>query len=142
MAKPVKRRQFTLDKDVMLLTQVSSQQPFLALCGSIMDVRDSVDKNLASLDEFDRPNFEGKKVQARFTLLTRDHANSTAASARASGVVEDVNETTILLDELASKMKVQTMKTSDVQVLINVLWRLKRKFGEVTRQATDRQRRL
>ncbi|KAF0706950.1 hypothetical protein AaE_013864 [Aphanomyces astaci] len=69
-----------------------------------MDVWDSVARNLATVGDFDRPQFDGKKAQARFAILLRDHRDDNRASMRASGVAEEVTEKTILLDDLATQV--------------------------------------
>ncbi|ETW05262.1 hypothetical protein H310_04226 [Aphanomyces invadans] len=104
MTTPVKRRVFTEREDVLLLTQVSVEMPFLAHRGKIMDVWESVARNLATIGEFDRPNFDGKKAQARFLILLRDHRDSNNASQRASGAAEHVTEKTVLLDDLCNQV--------------------------------------
>ncbi|ETV94607.1 hypothetical protein H310_11868 [Aphanomyces invadans] len=104
MTTSVKRRVFTEREDVLLLTQVSAEMPFLARRGKIMDVWDSVARNLATIGEFDRPQFDGKKAQARFLILLRDHRDNSNASRHASGAAENVTEKTILLDNLCNQV--------------------------------------
>ncbi|ETW04512.1 hypothetical protein H310_04766 [Aphanomyces invadans] len=69
-----------------------------------MDVWDSVARNLATMGEFDRPQFDGKKAQARFLILLRDHRESNNASQRASGAAENVTEKIILLHDICNQV--------------------------------------
>ncbi|RHY22265.1 hypothetical protein DYB32_009549 [Aphanomyces invadans] len=70
----------------------------------IMDVWDSVARNLNTLEEFDRRHFDGKEAQAHFNILLRDHRNRNAASQRASGVDEEERDKTVLLDDLCAQV--------------------------------------
>ncbi|ETW01631.1 hypothetical protein H310_06262 [Aphanomyces invadans] len=126
MTTPVKKRRvFTEREDVLLLTQVSVEMLFLARRGKIMDVWDSVARNLATIGEFDRPQFDGKKAQARFIILLRDHRDNNNASRRASGAAENVTEKTILLDDLCNqadeaKQEVGRRMTQEIEEASNV----------------------
>ncbi|ETV71865.1 hypothetical protein H257_12998 [Aphanomyces astaci] len=104
MSTPQKRRQFTERQDILFLTQIRVEMPFLARRGKIMDVWDSVARNLATVGGFDRPQFDGKKAQARFAILLRDHREDNRASMRASCVSEDVTEKAIMLDDIATQV--------------------------------------
>ena len=104
MPTPSKRRVFTDREDVLLLTQISAESPHLARRGTIMDVWESVARNVASLAEFDRPLFDGKKAQGRFHILMKEHRSKSAASERASGASEEVTEKVVLLDNLRSQV--------------------------------------
>ncbi|ETW08089.1 hypothetical protein H310_02451 [Aphanomyces invadans] len=67
-----------------------------------MDVWDSIARNLNTLAKFDRHQFDGKKAQAQFNILLRDHGERNNASQRTSGVDEEVTEKTIHLDDLSA----------------------------------------
>ncbi|RHY28473.1 hypothetical protein DYB32_005951 [Aphanomyces invadans] len=104
MTPQSKRRLFTEREDVLLLTQVMAEIPHLARRGTIMDVWESVARNLGALGEFDRPLFDGKKAQARFAILLRDHRDHNQHAQRASGAAEDQTERSILLDDLLAQV--------------------------------------
>ncbi|ETW04114.1 hypothetical protein H310_04474 [Aphanomyces invadans] len=123
MTTPIKRRVFSEREDVLLLTQFSAEMPFLARRGQIMDVWDSVARNLATL--FDRPQFDGEKAQGRFLILLRDNRDNKNASRRASGAPENVTEKTILLDDLYKQVDKANQKedrrmTQEIEEASNV----------------------
>jgi hypothetical protein len=100
MSNSGKRRNFTNEDDVMLLRQVSLEMPFQARRGLVMERWASVAAALHGSNEFSRPDIDGKKACNRFTLLLDMHRRSDNDAARASGVEEDVDEKTVLLDDL------------------------------------------
>ncbi|ETW05542.1 hypothetical protein H310_03294 [Aphanomyces invadans] len=69
-----------------------------------MSAWDSVARNLISSGEFDRPKFDGKKTQARFAIMLRDHQDRNETSAKASGAAEECIERRILLDDLLAQV--------------------------------------
>ncbi|RHY28069.1 hypothetical protein DYB32_006285 [Aphanomyces invadans] len=78
-----------------------------------MDVWDSVARNLNTLDEFNRRHFDGKRAQARFNLLLRDHKERNVASNRPSGSDEVVDERVVLLDDLSSQVEEAKKEEAD-----------------------------
>ncbi|ETW02056.1 hypothetical protein H310_05670 [Aphanomyces invadans] len=69
-----------------------------------MSAWDCVARNLISSGEFDRPEFDGKKAQARFAIMLRDHQDRNETSAKASGAAEEYTEHRILLDNLLAQV--------------------------------------
>ena len=70
----------------MLLRQVTSEIPFLARHGQIMDKWTAVAKALASSDEFSRPDFDAKKASNRFNALLDAHKKRKREAEQASGL--------------------------------------------------------
>ncbi|ETV65065.1 hypothetical protein H257_18152 [Aphanomyces astaci] len=101
MSTPVKNR-FSEYEDVLILREVNARLPFMAKRGLVMVGWAAVAEAVASQEEFSRPGFDAKRAQNRFTLLLEGHRVRDDESMRASGVAEDYNEKSQLLDELSS----------------------------------------
>ncbi|CAK4332437.1 unnamed protein product [Aphanomyces euteiches] len=82
------KRRFTDEEDVMLLREVNARQPFRLRRGLVMDAWLQVAEALSSQ--------EG--------LLIENHRSHNLASLRDSGVEEDYDEKTQLLDELLASI--------------------------------------
>ncbi|KAH9138146.1 hypothetical protein AeRB84_017489 [Aphanomyces euteiches] len=85
----------------MLLREVNARQPFRLRRGLVMDAWLQVAEALSSQEGFSRVGFDG---QNRFSLLIENHRSHNLTSLRASGVEEDYDEKTQLLDELLASI--------------------------------------
>ncbi|RHY23228.1 hypothetical protein DYB32_009270 [Aphanomyces invadans] len=101
MSTPIKSR-FTDEEDILLLREINARLPFMAKRGQVMQGWTGVADAVQSLDDFDRPGFDGKRTQNRFTLLLETHRHKDEASQRESGSSEVYGEKLQLLDELTS----------------------------------------
>ncbi|RHY46223.1 hypothetical protein DYB26_009595 [Aphanomyces astaci] len=118
MSTPFKRRQYSELQDLMLLRQISDDKPFLARHGRIMEAWESVARALAAQVDFDRPHFDGKKAQSRFTILLRDHRDNNSAPMRAVSACtgEDSAEKMDLLEDISRLERSSTLAASGSQV--------------------------
>ncbi|KAF4127040.1 hypothetical protein GN958_ATG23763 [Phytophthora infestans] len=82
-----KRKKFSKHDDLVLLRQVSADQPFASVRGSLMDAWTSLANKVKAVQGFSKQEITGKSAQARF-------------NAAASGVSEDYTESQQLLDEI------------------------------------------
>ncbi|RHY61806.1 hypothetical protein DYB30_007838 [Aphanomyces astaci] len=99
MALTDKRRNWTPEEDVVLLTQVAADLPFAADKGQVTKSWQSLADKLVACDHFDRV-VDGRKVQNMFTALVDEHRKFDMASAKLSGVDQEELEKHTLLDEL------------------------------------------
>ncbi|RHY03387.1 hypothetical protein DYB36_007770 [Aphanomyces astaci] len=99
MALTDKRRNWTPEEDVVLLTQVAADLPFAADKGQVTKSWQSLADKLVACDHFDRV-VDGRKVQNRFTALVDEHRKFDMASAKLSGVDQEELEKHTLLDDL------------------------------------------
>lgn len=99
-ANPKPKKRFGADEDLLLLKQVNADRPFAAAHGRLLSEWDDVAAVLASIDAFRMGTVNGRACQARFKTLLEAHKSANRASARASGVDEDVTELTALLDDV------------------------------------------
>ncbi|KAH9103371.1 hypothetical protein LEN26_015304 [Aphanomyces euteiches] len=88
----------------MLLREVNTRQPFRLRRGLVMDAWLQVAEALSSQEGFSRVGFDDKRAHNRFSLLIENHRSHNLASLRASGVEEDYDEKTQLLDELLASI--------------------------------------
>ncbi|RHY91962.1 hypothetical protein DYB31_016599, partial [Aphanomyces astaci] len=101
MSTPTKSR-FTEDEDILLLREINGRLPFMAKRGQVMVRWSAVAEAVQSQDGFDRPGFDGKRAQNRFTLLLEGHRHKDEEGKRASGTDEGYGEKFQLLDDLLS----------------------------------------
>ncbi|RHY85539.1 hypothetical protein DYB35_013831 [Aphanomyces astaci] len=99
MPTPVKTR-FSDAEDILILREVKVRLPFTAKRGSVMLAWNAVADAVSTNHDFARPGFDDKRALSRFTLLMEGHRANNDVSARASGIDEDHDEKTQLLDEL------------------------------------------
>ncbi|RHY17783.1 hypothetical protein DYB32_010671 [Aphanomyces invadans] len=101
MSTPIKIR-FIDEEDILLLRDINARLPFMAKRVQVMQGWTGIADAVQSLDDFDRPGFDGKRAQNRFTLLLETHRHKDEASKRASGSGEEYGEKLQLLDKLTS----------------------------------------
>ncbi|ETP11494.1 hypothetical protein F441_12991 [Phytophthora nicotianae CJ01A1] len=95
-----KRKKFGRADDLMLLRQVNTDHPYKTSRGRLMDAWTAVATKLKTLEGFSKTEITGKSAQARFNVLIDRHREYDKASAAASGVSEEYDETIQLLDDL------------------------------------------
>jgi hypothetical protein len=93
-----KRRNFTLEEDIILLRQINADQPFAYTRGK-MEKWDETAVKIVQSPSFSRA-LSGKSCQSRFNSLLDKHKTFNSESAKASGCSEEYNEKIVLLDEL------------------------------------------
>ncbi|KAG9413176.1 hypothetical protein AC1031_016199 [Aphanomyces cochlioides] len=101
MSAAIKTR-FSDAEDVIILREVNAKLPFMSKRGTVMQAWNAVAEAVSLDESFNRPGFDGKRAQNRFTLLMEAHKTHNTASAQASGVDEEYDEKTMLLDELTA----------------------------------------
>ncbi|CAK4066777.1 unnamed protein product [Aphanomyces euteiches] len=98
-SKTVKRRNWTLEEDIVLLKQVVAKAPFAASPRRLTDAWTALAETIKTCDGFTR-EVDGKKCQNRFLSLCEAHRTFNRTSARLSGVNEDEDEKIQLLDNV------------------------------------------
>ncbi|KAG9398311.1 hypothetical protein AC1031_014900 [Aphanomyces cochlioides] len=98
-SKTVKRRNWTLEEDIVLLKQVIAEAPFAAGPRRLTDAWTALAETIKTCDGFTR-EVDGKKCQNRFLSRCEAHKTFNRTSARLSGVNEDEDETIQLLDNV------------------------------------------
>ncbi|KAG9397806.1 hypothetical protein AC1031_016600 [Aphanomyces cochlioides] len=85
--------------DLVLLTQVNNDRPFLSKTG-VMKAWDEVAGKLAQVPDFGRTDLDGKKLANRFANLLAKYKDFQATSKYQSGIEEELTPKIVLLDEL------------------------------------------
>ncbi|TYZ63980.1 hypothetical protein PybrP1_006484 [[Pythium] brassicae (nom. inval.)] len=97
---PNKRCNWTKVEDVLLLSQVWVDMPFLSRRGAVIESWEVLAAKLQAEESFARAAFERKKAQNRFLALLEKHHALNAKSADLSGVSESYSERHDLLDDV------------------------------------------
>ncbi|RHY23501.1 hypothetical protein DYB32_009168 [Aphanomyces invadans] len=95
----LEKKWWTEEDDVLLLTQVNNERPFLRRKDA-MKAWQALAANLLTIPDFSRRTLDGKKAQNCFLLLMRQHAKRNKVALLQSGVVEIETDKTKLLDDL------------------------------------------
>lgn len=94
------RKRFGPEEDIILAQQVNADTPLSCRYGEVMIAWGAVATALAAAPRFSMASVTAKPCYSRFKSLLEAHRRSNRESVRASGVSEDEDELTCVLDDV------------------------------------------
>lgn len=129
-----RRKRFSEEDDMLLLTQVNVDLPFATGYGKMMAAWERLAAQLRTLPSFKTSTISGKTCQARFNKLLDKHRTWEASSKRKSGVDESETSRIKMLTELSTLVADHARIVKDKQLAAEAQQQDKDASGAVCRE--------